>query len=672
MNHKYRKMAKTKMIKTSKLKLERKEVDGEFYTKGFIATTHVDDVGDKIMKETIEGWSNQINSTKIPVSLHHDVDDSTLIATSVNSSVEKLDDGEFGLFVETHYNKAHPEFEKVHYEIDNDFLTNYSIEYITDEDNTTHKEMINGEWIRVLEPETELMGYGLCNMRKAANKEAKLYKEIMVISKPDEIKNKKQEVKMPEKKEEQPKEPEAPKEEPKEEVQPEEKKEEEEKTKKSVSVEMKEVIANELKDLKKELVEAMEKQKPLIQETKEKKMEVKEIKDYCQRVFGKEIEGKEIKAPISTQWKTAGKLHDYLQTKTGKELASAGQSLPFECNGTKIELKAADHGHIIPDSYTGTQTTWANIFGAYEEYPAELGAVYQPIIINQMNDAVNTWNLLDKVDYSNSSTITFRVRNARNASVGGYTESTATTSMTNADFDGAVGYQKCHQIFSYYKANVMVSGPLQKFGAAAGGIGDVYSQEVAWSTIDLIKTLNQAILGTGAGTAENACLGFEVLGLQTGNLYAHSRTTYTLLKSGGYDNMASAAITLKKMRAVIRTSETNGADRRNLTFICDPLQVDFIKALLQPMQILEPTAGAVGFTGTISLDGVPVFSEVDCNTDDLFLIDKAHTKIGISVPPVYEELGKQGDCRMGIIKTYFNLFCTAPNHNYWVYGLATS
>uniref|UniRef100_A0A6M3L8F9 Capsid protein n=1 Tax=viral metagenome TaxID=1070528 RepID=A0A6M3L8F9_9ZZZZ len=665
---------KEKTIKTSKLNLEIKEDDGEFYTRGFIATTHIDDVDDRIVKETLESWSDKINSTNLPVSLHHDINDPTLVAKSISSSVKKLDDGEYGLWVETHYNKAHPEFENVHYEIDNDFLTNYSIEYTTNNDSTTHMEEIDGKWIRILEPETELVGYGLTNIRKAANKEAKLYKEIIDMKKDfekkDEVKEKMKEEKPKEvvekkeeeiiEKKEEDKEPEAPEDE---ETQEEE--EGETKTKKAVKSEVKEAMIKEL--VKKELKEMMEK-KPLLNETKEVKMETKEIKEYKEKVFGT----KEGKADLASQWKSAGQLHDYLEKKTMGRVPSIGVSLPFECKENKIELKAADSGHVIPDNYTGAQTTWANIYGAYEEYPAELGAVYQPVIINQLNDEVSTWMLLDKVDFSNQSTITFIARWARNTDVGGYTEANAVATMTNEDFDGHVGRVKCHQIFSYYKADVSVSGPLMKFASAAGGIGDVYSKEIQDSTKDLMKAMNQALLSTGDGTAENACLGFEVLCITTGNIYAHARSTWSTLQAGGNDDMSSAPITLKKMRAMIRTACTNGARKQDLVFICDPLQEDFIKALIQDMQRIVPTSGVVGFTGLITLDGVPIFPDVDCQTDDLFLIDRAHTKIGLNTPPVYEELGKQGDSRRGIIKCYWNLYCTAPNHNYWIYGLATS
>ncbi len=664
--------------KSSKLKIDKKEDENEFYTRGFIATTHIDDVGDMIPVDTLKIWSDKINTNNTDtatVSIHHDRDDVNLIAMGENAKVEQLQDGEYGLWVETHYNKTHPDFEDIKYQIDKDFITNYSIEYNTNEGSTTHKEQINGEWVRVLDPKTELVGYGLASPRTAVNKEAKLYKEIVKID------EKKQEVKkMVDKKEDENQEVEEEKkeetkatektEETKEEV--EEKKPEEEKTEEKTEEETKEKVEIKEKVLQAMIqkeVKEMIKEQPLIKEEKEK-IEIKEINDYTTALK---------EGGLSEQWRAAGRLHTFLESKDGiKQTYGMGATpMPFECkekDGRQIiELKAADKGHIIPDNYTGAQTTWANIYSAYEQYPAELNAVYQPVIVNHLNDAITTFNLLEKVDFSNASTITFIARDSRNTDVGGYTEATAVLSMTHLDFDGHVGKLKCQQIFSYYKADVSVSGPFIALNRGSGGIGDVYADELKYSTTDLMKTINQAILGSGDGSAEDAALGFEQLFQNSGTtLYGRAVNTYTTLKSAGYDNMSSAAITLKKMRAMIRACVQNGARKQDLVFICDHLQEDFIKGLIQDMQRITPTSGRVGFTGNIELDGVPIFADVDCNTDDLFLTDTAHTKIGMKLPPMYEELGKQGDSRRGIIKTYFNLYSTAPNHNYWIYGLAIS
>ena len=141
-------------------KIEHKEEDGEFYTRGYIATTHLDSDQDMIQKETLEKWAEEINSTTDfkanPVSIHHERGDTNLAGLGKQASVEKLEDGEYGLWVETHHNKTHPDHKDTVYQIDNDFLTHYSIEYDTNEDSTGHRENQNGNWVRINEPNTKL------------------------------------------------------------------------------------------------------------------------------------------------------------------------------------------------------------------------------------------------------------------------------------------------------------------------------------------------------------------------------------------------------------------------------------------------------------------------------------------------------------------------------------
>ena len=277
--------------------------------------------------------------------------------------------------------------------------------------------------------------------------------------------------------------------------------------------------------------------------------------------------------------------------------------------------------------------------------------------------------MIKKDDMASQSAIRFRARTAANATAGFYAYG------STPGFDGNVTRRKLNTHFVTAYVEVSVEDEEIEFAKSPGGMGDVYADEIKWSTRDLMTSINQDLLTGATASAENQPWTFEttILG-STGTLYGRNiaNSGYTTLQSAGKDDMSSAPITLKKMRAMIRACVQNGARKQDLVFICDHLQEDFIKGLIQDMQRITPTSGRVGFTGNIELDGVPIFADVDCNTDDLFLTDTAHTKIGMKLPPMYEELGKQGDSRRGIIKTYFNLYSTAPNHNYWIYGLAIS
>ena len=343
--------------------------------------------------------------------------------------------------------------------------------------------------------------------------------------------------------------------------------------------------------------------------------------------------------------------------------------MPFECKETNIELKDLQ----TDTNVAGAQSAFVSILSNYEQYPTELNAIYQPVIINQLNDMTTVWNRLTKDDFSNASSITFRVRDARNSTAGGYTEATARTFIQLSDLSGNVGRTKYNLAFSYYRVLVSVTGPEIALANSQGGLGDIFSAEVRDGTIDLMQTLELGVVGTGDGTAEDASLGFEALILgSTGTLYGRNVASFTLLQGAGRDDMSSASITLKKMREMIDGSRANGGRVEDLVFFCHYTQERFIKALIQDMQRLVPTSARVGFTGNIEFDGVPIFPSQNVNTDDLFLIDVVHTRIGVKVAPVLEVFGKNADAVSGQIKTYWNLYSTRPNLNYWIHTLATS
>jgi len=183
----------TKRMKERKIsdkgQLEKKEENGEFYSHGYIATTHTDSVNDKISKETLEKWCSDINNSSsnnfksTPLSIHHERDDLNLAGQGAVANVIQLPDGEYGLKVETHHNRTHPDFENTKYQLDNNFLTHYSIEYQTDNGATTHAEKLGDKEIRVLDPSTSLIGYGLASPRTVVNSNAIIeqagYKEIV-------------------------------------------------------------------------------------------------------------------------------------------------------------------------------------------------------------------------------------------------------------------------------------------------------------------------------------------------------------------------------------------------------------------------------------------------------------------------------------------------------------
>jgi hypothetical protein len=655
-------------------KVDLKENKGEYISKGYVATTHIDSVGDKVMKETLDKWGDEINSeTSLkakPVSIHHDRGDLNVAGMGSTAKVEQLDDGEYGLFVETHHNKTHPDFADTVYQIDHDFLTHYSIEYDTHDDSTTHRTQENGEWVRYIEPETELVGYGLASPRTVVNENSKIvearYKELIKLNKTDEVKM--------ESKEEKPAE-EAPAEEPKaaEEEKPEEKPAEEEKKEETPKEEPKEEPeekkdeAKELKekikkDIIAELKEKVEKKKPIIakkEKVETKETEFKELKEYKEAVHGKK--GK--KAPLEVQWKEAGRLHDALIEK-GVQFKGTTTHSDFETKEGKIEYKTL----TTDANYAGAQTTYWDALDNYEQTPAELNDVYGPVIINQMNDEVATWNLIKKDNVSGDSAIRFRARTAANATAGSYAYG------STPGWDSYVTRRKLNVAFVTYYVEVAVEFEEIELARATGGIGNIYADEIKWSTRDLMSAINSDLLTSSTTPSESEPYTFETTIKTSGSLYGRTVTAtgYTTLAADVVTDMNSAPLTLEKMRELIDGVLENGARRTDLAFICSYTQQRKFKTLIQAIQRTVPTSTRVGFEGTPELDGVPVYADKDANTDDLFLIDLAHMRIGVKKPASYVEFGLTELKRKGIIWMMCNLYCTAPSHNAWIYDLLTT
>lgn len=708
----------TKSKKESKLSekyntISFKEEDGEFYTEGYIATTHPDKVGDKILQETLYNWAEEINSSDDldanPLSIHHDRGDTTVAGLGTTAEVVKLEDDNYGLKVKTHHNKTHNDFDNTKYQLDNKFLTHYSIEYDTMDGATTHKE---GEY-RVIEPDTKLYGFGLASPRTVVNKEAKIitagYKELCHIPE-SSIKPTQEENKMKEKKEQVPVEEKPAEEKPAEpapepEAKPAEdtadKTEGQKESVKSIAVELKEQILTEIKEDLKSMKPANSPINNTGQKMPERKeLELKEVEFKEKHIAFKESVLQN-KADIESQAYACKEMEDWhfdhgitlgnermdknphtrgvpFQIKgnvsrmyEGKEVAF-GTHNKIELKENKLELKDVQ----TDTDYSGGQTTYVAALANYEQSPARYNDIYGPFIVNNLNDETTTWNLLKKDNLSGASSITARIRTARNATADTY----AYGSTPGWDSNVTIKKINLHFVTSYVE--VQAEDEAMVLAQGQGGI-DVYANEVKYSALDLMDYLNQSqIFGTGDGTSETESLGFEHLVKTHGGgattLYGRTRNAagFTTLDSGGYDNMSSASITLKKIREMIRTVVKNGAKRKNLVLITSLLQHDFIKALIQSMQRIVPTSARVGFTGMIEFDGVPVFADADLDdaskTDDLYLIDTEHTRIKMKKVPTYVEFAKVSLHRRGIIWMMWNLFSDAPNHNYWIYGLATS
>ena len=345
-----------------------------------------------------------------------------------------------------------------------------------------------------------------------------------------------------------------------------------------------------------------------------------------------------------------------------------------------IEAKALDTA-----SNAGTQTdtnlastSWT--YGSYFMAPVEFNDIFQPVIVNQLNDRTTTWGTLTKEDWSGYYQVALRARTKRNTTAAGYSE--GTNYVYGTDFSGQVGYDKFVQPFSYYGVRVAVTGQKMALARAPGGIGDVWAEEVRYSTADLLRVLNLAVIGTGAGTSEATSLGFEGLFLgTTGTLYGKALGTYATLRSHT-KNESSARVDLNELRFMIERVQTgtgsgsseviSNANPNNLVFFCHPLQERFIKGLIQDMQRIINLSARVGFEGRVDIDGVPIVTDYLMNTDDIFLIDQSVTKIAVNLPPTVMPLPVTADAQAALVKIYWNLYSAQPGNNFWASVFATT
>lgn len=662
---------------------------GDYILKGIVATSHIDDVGDFIPVETLNSFAKQISmgGGHNKVSVHHDRSDPVVAGVMSNPSVSRLPDGEYGLMVDILVDKTKEDFEDTKYRIEKGLIDSLSIEYDTNGGLATREVSHNGKHVRVLEPSTTLFGAGLAS--RPVNPNAGIlsygFKEFCEYNSKISFKNLKGAGK------EQIVEDESKMVESKVEVQQKEKVED---VKAEVKESVKTFTEAEVKEMvKREVQEMMMKDKPLSQ--KEKKIEMKEYDAYKAALLEvKELDKKSFEhweareslrqMSVDAQYKEAARLVDALDSRgmvnglLTKRQAPSGavMSKEFKCSGSRVEVKEMEFKTGLQTDTNLSVAAATDLFTGYAGYyqsPVELNDIYQPIIVNQLNDMTTTWGRLTKEDFSRYAAIQFRARTGRNSTAAGYDEAASFTYNSN------VGRNKFNQAFCYYHVLVQVTGQEIALSQAPGGIGDIYSDEVKWATADLMRALNLAVIGTGDGTSTSTSLGFEGLILgTTGTLYGRDISVYTTLKSHKED-MSSAHVTLGQLRKMIRNAEgadttitNSNANRNDLVFFCNPLQRDLIYALIQDMQRTVPMSARVGYEGVLEIDGVPVFADPRMNTDDIFLIDTAHTKIAIKLAATYEETAKTLDARNGHIKIYWNLYSDAPSNNYWAYGFATS
>ena len=332
----------------------------------------------------------------------------------------------------------------------------------------------------------------------------------------------------------------------------------------------------------------------------------------------------------------------------------------FGVNGRHLEYKGLG---ITTNQNTDTD---------YLQSTAELQDVYDPIIYNALNQATVTWNLLAKDDESKkgNNQVQFTLKIAANTSAAFYSG--------NAVATGNVTRLKYQTKFKKLQVGVSVDGDM--IAAARGGpVSDVFAQEVMDSTMDMLAVLNAALFAeVGLETADGV-IGFEYITDSAGNtsLYNLTRSAANKLApdSAGdtYINQGSTVISMSNLRAAIEQCTTDGSNKSNLIFITSPTQGNLLRGKFDDSRrMLTARDTDFGFSTDLFVDGIPVFEDDDCNTDDWWLIDLETHRVAIWIPPTIEKLGKTADSEDAFIKTYLATYNRAPRRMVQIYGASTS
>ena len=680
--------------------VEIKESDLDYHIEGLIASSHIDlldqeegiDIPDMIPKKTLESFAEQINTLEKArvMGVHHSEGNPINPEYFGKADIDKtpaeviqLSDGEWGLDVDTKLLKNDPKTPEIIKRFEDptreDHLNAFSITYDTNGYLTTDFDWVGDKLVRVLNPETRLFGYTAASNPVNPNAIAtgygfKEFKELVgektKQTKEDEIMKKemKEEEASEEKKEEQSSSEESDQKEAGSEESAKEEPSQNEGEQKEFHKWKEEKKALEQKEAldmaadkiatgvlaKMEIKEKVLKDDNAPKEQKEIPFEIKEFREAIEK--GAEYEIKE-------QFRRAAAASDKIglnwqDATTGP--AEGREYKNFGVNGRKLEFKGLG---ITTNQNTDTD---------YLQSSAELQDIYDPIIYNALNQETVAWNLLAKDDYSGkgNNQVQFTLKTAANASAAFYTGNAVST--------GNVTRLKYQTKFKKLQVGVSVDGDM--IAAARGGpVNDVFAQEVMDSTMDMLDVLNAALFAEIGLETASAVIGFEYIADSAGNgsLYNLTRTAANKLSpdSAGdtYITGGSVLVSMPNLRALKRQAVNEGARKRNLVYITNPVQADLLRGKFDDSRrMLKATDTDFGFSTDLWVDGIPIFEDTDCNTDDWFLIDLETHRAGVWVPPTVERLGKNADSEDAFIKMYVAIYNRAPRRLGMIHTNATS
>ena len=655
----------SKERKYSLLGIKLKEEEGEFYSEGFIATTHPDRAadesigvdGDILSKQSCQQIVDFINSgvatvegvgSTRTVSLQHDwikegnpnKEPAGIVVPP--AELKEMEDGHYGVWVKVHHNKAHPEFEDIKYKVQNGYLPGYSIEYVPGESSKVNFE---GKIYRFLKTITNYVGHAFASARLIANPAALItsmgYKELEEIANKD---NKSEENNMSE-----------------EEIKPSEPVIEEPKAEPVVEEPAPVVEEPKVEEVKEEPVI----EEPEVKEIKLETPSIKEIvaKEVSEALDSLKVESKVMnnkgEAPMNINIK---QLNDAL---VKGELVSAKEASQAYAEETDILYKAVGD----PASYTtgfkmnlnvkcvgkglkispGFQTKDTLVIGdnasSYTQQNVELADVFAPGIIDTFNNQTNLFGFLKKEQHVGGEYCQWKMVTNKNPNSSDTFVSRTDVTVTK-NFSSKLNYRTPLKIA---RRGVSVSDFINRYSARS--LPDLFMLELDLQMTEMMNDVNAALFAEVADGTGNSPLGLEAVADSAGNttLYGLSRSTANRLAPDAAGNTYTAvggAITEAAIRLKMTNLEVQGTKFGDIAIVTSPTVRDFLFNLLDGNRRWNTTEASFGFNkaNVPSYDGIPIIVDSDCNADGLYIIDTSAQGdvIVVGMPPQIVQLAKVG------------------------------
>jgi hypothetical protein len=654
-------------------KLSFKEEEGEFYSTGFVATTHPDRSkeqgfeGDILSKAALDQIADYINSgvattnglgSTRACSIRHDwikQQDADMLPAGMAvppATVKETGDGHWGVEVTTHHNKNHPAYKETIYDVQHGYYPGYSIEYDTKEEGCSSIQQ-NGKVYRIINKLSEFAGYAFANARKIANPSALIstfgYKEVEQSINDSLIhKENKEDDKMSEKEKlqikdvEEPKEEAAPvAEESKEEPAAEEPKEESSSEDKKEEVETKTVDAPEKTEklsVKEIADEASLEVKEVVAETKVQTKTLVQGDDNMESIQIKEMK-EALKANDVVAYKEASTPLFYESNKVKETMSLLSQVGTVQLNSN---LQAKCSGKGLKLQMKSTLGTGDNT-STYTQADVEFADEFAPGIIDTFNNQTNLFGFLKKKTHIGGEHVQWKMVTDKDpnsiSTFVGHNDASVVKNFSNKS-----NYQTPLKIA---RRGISVTDFINRYSARS--LGDLFQLEVDLQMLEMMNDVNAALFAEVADGTGNSPLGLEAVADSAGNttLYGLTRSTANRLApdtAGDTYTAVGGALTEALMRAKVTNLENEGVSFGNIAIVTSPTVRDFLFNLLDGNRRFNTTEASFGFNkaNVPSWDGIPIVVDSDCNTDALYFIDTSSDIIYVGMAPTMISLAKVG------------------------------